>query len=94
MTDSVAADKGGIAISALFLVSKIQMARISPILPLSNRMPNADNRRVISGIIFVIRNGCSGGMFPQTTGHKRQSIGGKRTNAEIGLQIITLDMTL
>jgi transposase len=33
------------------------MARISPFFPLSHGKPRVDDRRVISGIIFVIRNG-------------------------------------
>ena len=32
-------------------------ARISPFFPLSHGIPRVDDRRVISGIIFVIRNG-------------------------------------
>jgi transposase len=41
----------------LFLLSKCQMARISPYFPLSHGVPRVDDRRVISGIIYVIRNG-------------------------------------
>jgi transposase len=41
----------------MFLLSEAQMARISPFFPLSHGMPRVDDRRVISGIIFVIRNG-------------------------------------
>ena len=41
----------------LILLSEDQMARISPFFPLSHGMPRVDDRRVISGIIFVIRNG-------------------------------------
>lgn len=41
----------------MFLLSDDQMARISPFFPLSHGMPRVDDRRVISGIIFVIRNG-------------------------------------
>ena len=33
------------------------MARISPFFPLSHGVPRVDDRRVVSGIIFVIRNG-------------------------------------
>ena len=33
------------------------MRRISPYFPLSDGIPRVDDRRVISGIIFVIRNG-------------------------------------
>ena len=40
-----------------FLLSKSQMARISPQFPLSHGIPRVDDRRVVSGIIYVIRNG-------------------------------------
>ena len=41
----------------IILLSEAQMARISPFYPLSHGIPRVDDRRVISGIIFVIRNG-------------------------------------
>ena len=43
--------------SDLFWLSEAQMRRIEPCFPLSHGMPRVDDRRVISGIIFVIRNG-------------------------------------
>jgi putative transposase len=43
--------------STLFLLSKAQMRRIEPYFPLSHGVARVDDRRVISGIIFVIRNG-------------------------------------
>jgi len=43
--------------SDLFLLSAAQMARISPFFPLSHGVPRVDDRRVISGIIYVIRHG-------------------------------------
>ena len=33
------------------------MARISPFFPLSHGVPRVDDRRVVSGIVYVIRNG-------------------------------------
>ena len=41
----------------MILLSEAQMARISPFFPLSHGIPRVDDRRVISGIMFVIRNG-------------------------------------
>ena len=41
----------------VFLLSESQMRRIEPYFPLSHGVPRVDDRRVISGIIFVIRNG-------------------------------------
>jgi transposase len=38
-------------------LSEVQMRRIAPYHPLSHGIPRVDDRRVISGIIFVIRNG-------------------------------------
>jgi transposase len=42
--------------SELWLLSDAQMRRIEPYFPLSRGMPRADDRRIVSGIIFVIRN--------------------------------------
>ena len=41
----------------LFLLSKAQMRRIEPYFPLSHGIARVDDRRVISGIIFLIKNG-------------------------------------
>ena len=41
----------------LFWLSRPQMKRIAPYFPLSHGIMRVDDRRVISGIIFVIRNG-------------------------------------
>jgi transposase len=38
-------------------LSAAQMRRIEPHFPLSHGVPRVDDRRIISGIIFVIRNG-------------------------------------
>ena len=38
-------------------LSKAKMSRIEPYFPLSHGIARVDDRRVISGIVFVIRNG-------------------------------------
>jgi len=43
--------------SDVFWLSQRQLRRIEPFFPLSHGVPRVDDRRVISGIIFVIRNG-------------------------------------
>ncbi|WP_086012830.1 MULTISPECIES: IS5 family transposase [Sphingobium] len=43
--------------SDLLWLSEAQMRRIEPYFPLSHGVPRVDDRRIISGIIFVIRNG-------------------------------------
>ena len=41
----------------LFWLSTVQMRRIRPYFPLSHGIARVDDRKVVSGIIFVIRNG-------------------------------------
>jgi putative transposase len=43
--------------SDLFWLSPAQIRRIEPYFPLSHGVPRVDDRRIVSGIIFVIRNG-------------------------------------
>jgi transposase len=43
--------------SDLIWLSREQISRIEPHFPLSHGVPRVDDRRVLSGIIFVIRNG-------------------------------------
>jgi len=51
------AAQGGATMSDLIWLSEAQMRRIECYFPLSHGVPRVDDRRVISGIIFVIRNG-------------------------------------
>lgn len=41
----------------LLMLTPEQMRWIEPFFPLSHGMPRVDDRRVLSGILFVIRNG-------------------------------------
>jgi putative transposase len=41
----------------LLMLSPDQMRRIEPCFPRSHGVPRVDDRRVLSGILFVIRNG-------------------------------------
>nr|WP_206086497.1 transposase [Mesorhizobium composti] len=41
----------------LFLLSEHQMARLSPHFPLAHGVPWVDDRRVVGGIVYAIRNG-------------------------------------
>ncbi len=43
--------------SDLFLLNERQMARISPCFPLAHGVPRADDRRVVSGIVYVTKPG-------------------------------------
>ena len=40
-----------------FLLSERQMARISPYFPLPHGVTRVDDRRIVSGIVYVIKNG-------------------------------------
>ena len=54
--------------SNLFWLSERQLRRIQPFFPLSHGIPRVDDRRVVSGIIFVIRNGLRWRDAPQAYG--------------------------
>jgi len=54
--------------SDLFLLNERQMARISPFFPLSHGVPRVDDRRVISGIIYVIKHGLQWKDAPKSYG--------------------------
>ena len=56
----------------LFLLSERQMARISPYFLLSHGVPRVDDRRVVSGIVYVIRNGLQSKDAPKNTVHTRR----------------------
>ena len=43
--------------SDLFRLTDAQMTRLKPFFPLSHGVPRVDDRRVLSGIIFINRNG-------------------------------------
>ena len=54
--DSKAALKE-LLVSDLFMLSRVQMLRIEPYFPLSHGLPKVDDGRILSGNIFVVRNG-------------------------------------
>ena len=61
--------------SELFLLSERQMARISPFFLRSHGVARVDDRRVLSGIIYVIRNGLQWKDAPKAYGpHKTYTI--------------------
>ena len=43
--------------SDLFLLSPSQMSKIEPFFPRSHGVPRVDDRRVISGIVYVLKHG-------------------------------------
>ena len=60
-----------------------QMERLRPFFPKSHGKPRVNDRRVLSGIVFVNRNGCAGEMHPATMARTRRcttagSVGARR----------------
>jgi putative transposase len=67
-------------LSEVWLLSEAQMRRIEPYFPLSHGIPRVDDRRIVSGIIFVIRNGLRWRDAPAAYGpHKPVSSAVERT---------------
>ncbi|OUI90742.1 transposase [Acetobacter indonesiensis] len=57
--------------SDVFLLSESQIRRIEPFFPLPHGVPRVDDRRVLSGIVYVIRNGLQWKDAPKAYGpHK------------------------
>ncbi len=51
----------------LYWLTAEQMARLEPYFPKSHGKPRVDDRRVLSGIVFVNRTACAGVMRPALT---------------------------
>lgn len=67
--------------SDLIWLSEVQMRRIEPYFPLSHGVPRVDDRRIIRGIVFVLKNGCVGAMRRPSTDRPRQFIIGSSGGA-------------
>jgi transposase len=62
---------GGEAVNDVFLLSESQMERIRLFFPLVHGMLRVDDRHVLSGIVYVIRNGLQWKDAPKAYGpHK------------------------
>ncbi|OUI97796.1 transposase [Acetobacter sp. DsW_54] len=58
-------------VSDVFMLSERQMERIEPFFPLAHGVPCVNDRRVLSGIVYVIRNGLQWKDAPKAYGpHK------------------------
>ena len=69
--------------TGLFRLSGVQLERIEPYFPLPHSVPRVDDHRVMSGIVFVIKNGLrwrdaptaasllKKGLFPAVLGARR-----------------------
>lgn len=59
--------------SDLYWLTDEQMARLQPYFPKSHGKPRVDDRRVLSGIVFVNRKSCAGVMRRRTMARTRRS---------------------
>ena len=60
--------------SDLYWLTDAQMERLKPFFPLSHGVPRVDDKRVLSGIIFINRNGYAGVMRLRPMARPRRSI--------------------
>jgi len=66
-----------------FLLSKAQMRRIEPFFPLSHGIPRVDDRRIVSGIVYVIKHGLMWRDAPRVTVRTRRSTTGSSAGAAL-----------
>jgi transposase len=76
--------------SDMWLLSEAQMRRIEPFFPLSHGVPRVDDRRVISGIIFVLKSGLRWLDVPSAYGPHRRSTTGSSAGAVLACSIASL----
>lgn len=69
----------------LFLLSPAQMAKIEPFFPLSHGVPRVDDRRVISGIIYVLKHGLQWKDAPKDYGPHKTLYNRFRRWTELGV---------
>lgn len=63
---------GAVTADNLFWLSGAQMARLRPLLPDKARgVPRADDRRVVSGIVHVLKSGCRWADAPPDYGPRK-----------------------
>jgi transposase len=71
-------------LSDLWLLNEAQMRGIEPYFPLSHGIPRVDDRRIVSGIIFVIRNGLRWRDAPTGYGSQAAHAGRHRASQQDG----------
>ena len=69
----------------LFLLSPEQMAKIEPFFPLPHGVPRVDDRRVVSGIIYVLRHGLQWKDAPRDYGPHKTLYNRFRRWTELGV---------
>ena len=70
LVDSRSASRKCLIVDVPFLLSEAQMRRIEPYFPLFHGIPRVDDRRIISGIVYVIKHGLMWRDAPKGMGRK------------------------
>jgi transposase len=73
----------------LFWLNDRQWKKLEPLLPFDARRRRVDDRRIVSGIIYVIKTVCSGRMRPHHMGHTRRCTIASCAEAEKACSIIS-----
>lgn len=71
--------------SDLFLLSPSQMSKIAPFFPRSHGVPRVDDRRVISGIVYVLKHGLQWRDAPREYGPHKTLYNRFRRWTELGV---------
>ena len=71
--------------SELFLLSPLQMSKIEPYFPRSHGIPRVDDRRVISGIVYVLKHGLQWRDAPREYGPHKTLYNRFRRWSEMGV---------
>ena len=69
----------------LFLLSTAQMSKIEPFFPKSHGVARVDDRRVVSGIVYVLKNGLQWKDAPQAYGPYKTLYNRFRRWTELGV---------
>ena len=69
----------------IFLLSSSQMSKIEPFFPKSHGVARVDDRRVVSGIIYVLKNGLQWKDAPKTYGPHKTLYNRFRRWTELGI---------
>lgn len=69
----------------LFLLSPSQMSKIEPFFPKSHGVPRVDDRRVVSGIVYVLKHGLQWKDAPKAYGPHKTLYNRFRRWTELGV---------
>lgn len=77
-----------------FLLNEGQMAQMRPFFLLSHRIPRVDERQIVSGVIFVIKNGLTWRDVPKGYAQLYRCNVPRRLGSELGLAFPTRPLSV